>query len=148
MPPKSIRSLLIRSLLGASLGLTLASAPARGQDPNLENKGTPETVLGYVRDAACLMRHPDVVKPTNDCALMCIKEGAAIVIATKKGELYTPIGPEIPDASQREKLMPYVAKYVRAKGRVFERGGMKAIAIDTIEVVPDDAKDSAQAGHD
>jgi hypothetical protein len=131
----------IRSLFAASLVLMLAGVPAHGQDPNKENKGTSATVLGYVRDAACLMRHPDVTKPTNDCALMCIKEGAAIVIATKDGELYTPIGPEIPDTSQREKLMPYVAKYVRAKGRVFERGGMRTIAIEQIDVVPDDTKD-------
>jgi hypothetical protein len=32
--------------------------------------------------------------------------------------------------------MPYVAKYVRATGRVFERGGMKAIAIDEIRIEP------------
>lgn len=135
----------LRSLL---LVVTLATVPVHGQDPNKENKGTPATVLGYVRDAACLMRHPDVTKPTNDCALMCIKEGAAIVIATKDGEMYTPIGAEIPDKSQRERLMPYVAKYVRAKGQVFERGGMKAISIEQIDVVPDDTKDSAKPGHE
>jgi hypothetical protein len=135
--------------LRSLLVLTLAVVPIYGgQDPDKENKGAPATVHGYVRDAACLMRHPDVIKPTNDCALMCIKEGAAIVIATKEGDLYTPIGPEIPDKSQRERLMPYVAKYVRAKGRVFERSGMKTISIEQIDVVPDDAKEPAAPGHE
>jgi hypothetical protein len=146
MLPTPIRSLPLRSVAVAAIGLALAIAPARGQDPDKENKGTPATVLGYVRDAACLMRHPDVTKPANDCALMCIQQGAAIVIATKEGDLYTPIATAIPDSSQREKLMPYVAKYVRATGRVFERGGMKAIAIDEIRVEPDDAKGAA-GGH-
>ena len=146
MSPIPIRSLPLRSVTGAALGLALAIAPAHGQDPDKENKGAPATVLGYVRDAACLMRHPDVTKPANDCALMCIQQGAAIVIATKEGDLYTPIAKEIPDSSQREKLMPFVAKYVRATGRVFERGGMKAIAIDEIRVEPDDAKGTA-VGH-
>ena len=132
-------SLLRRAFLVPSLAGMLAVVPAHAPDPKLENPGAPATVLGYVRDAACLMRHPDVTKPANDCALMCIKQGATIVIATKAGDLYTPIATEIPDSSQREKLMPYVAKYVRAQGRVFERGGMKTIAIERIEVVPDDA---------
>jgi hypothetical protein len=136
-----MRSLPIHAVACAGLLVALALAPAHGQDPNHENKGTPATVLGYVRDAACLMRHPDVTKPANDCALMCIKQGAAIVIATKGGDLYTPIATEIPDSSQREKLMPFVAKYVRATGRTFERGGMKTIAIEQIDVVADDAKE-------
>ncbi len=69
------RSLIVRSILGAGFGVfvTIVSASGQDPDPKLKNKGTPETVLGYVRDVGCLMRHPDVLKPTNDCAVMCAK---------------------------------------------------------------------------
>ena len=125
--------------LAASLAFAIAIASASGQDPDpkLENKGTPATVLGYVRDVGCLMRHPDVLKPNNDCAVMCAKAGAPLVIAAKDGALYTPISPTIPDSSQRAKLMPLVGKYVRVRGRLFDRAGMKAIAIENIEPAAD-----------
>ncbi len=133
------RSLIVRSILAAGFGLFVSIVSASGQDPDpkLENKGTPETVLGYVRDVGCLMRHPDVLKPTNDCAVMCAKAGSPLVIAAKNGTLYTPISSAIPDSSQRPRLMPLVGKYVRVRGRVFERAGMKAIAIEQIEAVAD-----------
>src|SRR5262249_22000353 len=108
-------------------------------DPKLENKGTPATVLGYVRDVGCLMRHPDVLKPNNDCALMCAKAGSPLVIAAKDGTLYTPISPTIPDTNMRPKLMSLFGKYVRATGRVFERAGMKSLAIDKLEAVSETA---------
>jgi hypothetical protein len=123
----------------AALFLAIGSVSAAGQDPDpkLENKGTPITVLGYVRDIGCLMRHPDVLKPTNDCAIMCAKAGSPLVVAAKDGTLYLTISPTIPDSSQHARLMPYVGKYVRARGRVFERAGIKAIAIDQIENAAD-----------
>jgi hypothetical protein len=112
---------------------------AQDPDPKLENKGTPATVLGYVRDICCLMRHPDVLKPVNDCAVMCAKAGSPLVVAAKDGALYLTISPAIPDSAQHTRLMPYVGQYVRARGRVFERAGVKAIAIDQIEKVDEQA---------
>ncbi|HEX6496977.1 MAG TPA: hypothetical protein VF018_15905 [Acidobacteriaceae bacterium] len=38
----------------------------------------------------------------------------------------------MPDPSQRQLLMPYIGKYVRASGEVFERNGTRAIAIKDI----------------
>jgi hypothetical protein len=43
----------------------------------------------------------------------------------------------MPDYSQREKLMPFVGKYVRATGIAFERKGMRAIVISEIAEVKD-----------
>ena len=120
-------------VLAASVFWTFLALPVLAQDPMLENKGKATTICGYVRDAACLMRHPDVLRPNNDCALMCARAGSPLVIATRRGELYLPISPAIPDQSQREKLLPYVGKYVRVSGRVFERSGLRSIAIKHIE---------------
>jgi Metallopeptidase family M24 len=43
-----------------------------------------------------------------------------------------PISDSMPDKSQRERLLPFVGKYVRATGHVFERGGARAIALETV----------------
>jgi Xaa-Pro aminopeptidase len=44
----------------------------------------------------------------------------------------SPISDSMPDKIQRERLLPFVGKYVRATGHVFERGGSRAIALETI----------------
>ena len=122
-----------RILLAVILSFPLLTIRAWGQDPALENKGREQTIAGYVRDVACLMRHPDVLQPSNDCAVMCARAGLPLVIASRTGELYLPISSTIPDQSLKERLIPFVGKYVRARGRVFQRSGMQAIAIEQIE---------------
>jgi hypothetical protein len=118
-----------------ALQITLVrTARAQDVDANKENKGKTTTIHGYVRDVACLMRHPDALNPTNECALECAKGGSPIFIVTKDGALYLPISGTLPDTSQQERLMPYVGKYVEAKGLVFERSGLKAIDVHDIHI--------------
>jgi hypothetical protein len=66
------------------------------------------------------------------CALACARSGSPLIILTKAGDIYFPITDKMPDASQRQRLMPFVGKYVRASGQVFERNGTRAIAISEI----------------
>jgi hypothetical protein len=112
----------------------VSTARTQVVDPAKENKGKPVTIHGYARDVACLMRHPDALKPTNECALECARTGSPIFIVTKDGALYLPISGTLPDTSQQKRLMPFVGKYVEASGQVFERAGLKAIDIHDIHV--------------
>jgi hypothetical protein len=66
------------------------------------------------------------------CLRACAKAGSPLVILTKDGGLYMPISDKMPDTDQRQKLMPYLGKYVRASGTVYERKGTHAIAISEI----------------
>lgn len=43
----------------------------------------------------------------------------------------------MPDADQRRKLMPFLGKYVRASGTVYERKGTHAIVITDIHELKD-----------
>ncbi|MFZ0955886.1 MAG: hypothetical protein WAN60_06065 [Candidatus Sulfotelmatobacter sp.] len=61
-----------------------------------------------------------------------MRGGSPLVILTKDGHLYFPISAKMPDTDQRQKLMPFVGKYVRASGTVFERMGTRAIVITEI----------------
>jgi hypothetical protein len=101
--------------------------------------GAPGTIVGFVRDTACLLRNKNasVAKDAESrkCIIQCVRAGSPLAILTKSGELYTPLSAQVPDRDERRRLLPYAGKFVRATGRLFERGGTHAISIETIEVV-------------
>jgi len=100
--------------------------------------GKEGSVTGYVRDLACPYRNQskESTKPPDDsCVKACAKAGAPLGIIAEDGTIYNVISHNMPDFDERAKLVPYVAKTVHASGRVFERNGAHAIAIDKIEVV-------------
>jgi hypothetical protein len=93
------------------------------------------TIEGAVRDLACPVQNP-AASATNfslQCTLDCVKHGSPIIILTKTGLIYFPISADMPDSDQREKMMPFVGKYVQATGPVFEHKGTRAIAITQIK---------------
>ena len=71
-----------------------------------------------------------------------MRGGSPISILTEDGSLYLPISDKIPDSSVSTQLLPYAGKYVRASGKLFERGGLHAISIEKIETLskPADSK--------
>ena len=94
------------------------------------------SVVGYLRDAGCVQRFHEVVKPLpNGCLQACVRAGSPLVVLTKKEEVYHPISSDIPDSDIRPKLLPFAGKLVKITGHVYERGGSKAITVEKIEVV-------------
>ena len=94
-----------------------------------------ETIEGLVRDVACPIQNLDN-HPTSmgsKCVQDCVRGGSPLVILTKDDRLYFPISAKMPDTDQRQVLMPFVGKYVRASGIVFERTGTHAIVITEIK---------------
>jgi hypothetical protein len=96
-------------------------------------------VEGLVRDVACpIQNHKSTATNFSmDCALACAKAGSPLIILTKAGEIYFPISDQMPDPSQREKMMPFVGKYVKAVGKVSELNGTRTIAIESIKEMPE-----------
>lgn len=92
------------------------------------------TIEGLVRDIACPIQNLDgnATHLSMKCALACLRAGSPIAVLTKDGDLYLPISDKMPDYSQRQRLMPFVGKYVRVNGIVFERNGTHAIVITDI----------------
>jgi hypothetical protein len=58
-----------------------------------------------------------------------------VPLAAKDDRLYFPISAKMPDTDQRQVLMPFVGKYVRASGIVFEQTGTHAIVITNIKEI-------------
>ena len=90
------------------------------------------TVKGYVLDSACAFTK-GLDKPiSKQCAISCAKAGSQLVILSEDGIIYWPIADSTPSSGQNPKLLPFAGEKVTASGKVYDRGGSKAIVIDKI----------------
>ena len=114
---------------------SLATGPVQDTPKAEASAKEPKAVIeGLVRDAACPLQNPEATAThlSMKCLVECAKKGSPLVILSKDGQLYLPISDQMPDIDQRPKLMPFLGKYVQAKGTVYERKGMHAIVISEI----------------
>ncbi len=96
------------------------------------------TVHGYVLDSACAFTK-NLDKPVSrSCALACARAGSPLVILADDGNLYWPISSATPAAGQNPKLLKFAGERVVASGKVFARGGSRAIVIE--KIAPEAAK--------
>jgi hypothetical protein len=121
--------LAVLLLLGFAGGVALLGADQPDQT----------TVEGLVRDISCPIQNKQATATTFNmkCALECARQGSPLIILTKDGSIYVPISDSMPDSDQRPRLMPFVGKYVKATGKVYERNGTRAIAISQITEMKD-----------
>ena len=91
------------------------------------------TVKGYVLDSACAFTKALKKPVSTECAIACAKAGSPLVILSSAGTIYWPIADTTPASSQNDKLLPFAGKSVTVSGKIFERGGSKAIVISKIE---------------
>jgi type 1 fimbria pilin len=91
------------------------------------------TVKGYVLDSACAFTK-GLSKPiSKQCATACANAGSMLVILAVDGTIYWPIADTTPSSGQNAKLLPFAGDKVVASGKVYERGGSKALVIEKIE---------------
>jgi hypothetical protein len=91
------------------------------------------TVKGYVLDSACAFTK-GLSKPiSKQCATACANAGSMLVILADDGTIYWPIADTTPSSGQNAKLLPFAGHKAVASGKVYERGGSKALVIEKIE---------------
>lgn len=91
------------------------------------------TIKGYVLDSACAFTK-GLSKPiSKQCAVSCANAGSPLVILADDGTIYWPIADTTPSSGQNSKLLPFAGDKVTATGKVYQRGGSKAIVIDKID---------------
>lgn len=91
------------------------------------------TVKGYVLDSACAFTKSLSKPVSKQCAISCAKAGSPLVILAEDGTIYWPIADTTPSRGQNSKLLPFAGEKVTATGKVYDRGGSKAIVIEKIE---------------
>jgi hypothetical protein len=116
------RAALLLPVVGLAL-LSFADTPA-------------VTVKGYVLDSACAFTK-SLDKPiSKECAISCAKAGSPLVILAEDGTIYWPIADTMPSTGQNPKLLPFAGEKVTVTGKIYQRGGSKAIVIDKIAALP------------
>ncbi len=118
----------LRNLVNLALPLLLVVALFAA-----ENSAKSATVKGYVLDSACAFTKGLKKPVSSECAVACAKAGSPLVILSPTGTIYWPIADTTPSNSQNDKLLPYAGKQVTVSGKVYDRGGSKAIVISKIE---------------
>jgi hypothetical protein len=115
------------------------TAKAQNKGDKHTDEGAQTTIEGLVRDISCPIQNKEATATTFNlkCALQCARRGSPLIILAKDGIIYIPISDAMPDKDQRQRLMPFVGKYVKATGKVFEREGTHAIAIEKIAEMKD-----------
>ncbi|HEV2231777.1 MAG TPA: hypothetical protein VGV68_00075 [Terriglobia bacterium] len=94
------------------------------------------TIKGYVIDSACTFVK-NLKKPASpECAVACAKAGSPLVILAESGVIYWPISDAMPATSQNDRLMEFAGKKVSVTGKVYSKGGSRAIVIGKIEAAP------------
>ena len=97
------------------------------------DKPSEVTLHGYIMDSACAFTK-DLRKPVSEqCARQCAQAGSPLIVVSDAGDVYWPISEKTPAEGQNARLMPFAGKRVTVVGRVYARGGSKAIAIDKIQ---------------
>ena len=129
------RSTLFHVLVATAFSVLLICAALARQGTKMDPDAKSITIEGAVRDLACPVQNPvgSATSFSLQCTLDCVKHGSPIIILTKDGLIYFPISKDMPDSGQREKMMPFVGKYVQATGPAFNRNGTRAIAITEIK---------------
>jgi hypothetical protein len=131
---RMIRPLKIGLLAFCGILLAASQSPQTTDMAGARANVSHETIEGLLRDVACPIQNLDN-HPTSmgsKCVRDCVRGGSPLVILTQDGRLYFPISAKMPDTDQRQMLTPFVGKYVRASGIVFERAGTHAIVITEI----------------
>ncbi len=129
------RSMSLEVIFATVLSLLLICPALARQGTKMDPNAKTMTIQGAVRDLACPVQNP-AGTATNfsvRCTLECVRRGSPIIILSNDGFIYFPISADMPDSGQRERMMPFVGKYVQATGAVFERKGTRAIAITEIK---------------
>jgi hypothetical protein len=127
-----------RSTIVGAISLALAwGILAQNKGQSDVDEGTKQTVEGLVRDIACpIQNHKSTSRDFNlQCALDCARQGSPLIILTDDGTIYIPTSEQMPDKSERAKLLPLVGKRVKATGLVYERNGTHSISIVDLIVV-------------
>jgi hypothetical protein len=129
------RSTSFHVLFATALSVVLICSALARQGTKMDPDAKTMTIEGAVRDLACPVQNPAGTATNFDlkCTRDCIRHGSPIIILTQDGLIYFPISANMPDSGQRDKMMPFVGKYVQATGAVFERKGTRAIAIAQIK---------------
>ena len=89
-----------------------------------------QAVQGEVLDMACYMAHEGQGAKHKKCADKCIQGGAPLGLLTKEGQVYLLVEDHASPKPYAQ-IKGWAAEQVRVEGKVYERGGVRAIVVQS-----------------
>ena len=128
-----IVTLFISVLLIFTLGYAQMKMPVQHQHSQIP-EGKEVTITGHVIDPLCYVTMNMVGEKHKKCAVMCAKNGVNLGILEKGTDIIYLAFPE-GHGNPNEKLMAFIEEDVKVTGKLWEKGGLKAIQIQKVEKV-------------
>ena len=101
-----------------------------------QKKGKAVTIVGEVVETQCYITGatgPGKGESHKDCALKCASAGIPLsILEDKTGTVYLAGQSKTAMTGANKMLMEFVAQQVKVTGRIFEKGGLKLLMIDSI----------------
>ncbi len=122
------------ALAVAALGFAFGARPAVAQEMMKMAEGEDVEFTAQVVDLSCKVVYGLTGEEHRMCAQVCADQGIPLVLL-HEGEIYLPVDKAMPGTGANEQLKPHAEQEVKVKGKVIERGGLKTIIIESVEVV-------------
>lgn len=118
-----------RSILGLTMALLVLAAalaaPLTSIARNSKNSATADTtIVGYISDAMCSVKHMSGMGDDQSCTLACVKQGSKFVLADRDHKRVYQL-----DKTGQEKAGDFAGQKVKVTGQVSGR----TIRVTTIE---------------
>lgn len=115
-----MRLTVMTLMIGAMLAFSLA-----GEAQNSNSKaGSETTIVGYIGDGMCGLKHMSGMGDDQNCTLACVKQGSKFVLADRDHKRVYRL-----DQAGQEKARDFAGQKVKVTGRVSGR----SIAVTNIE---------------
>jgi hypothetical protein len=93
-------------------GLALA-APCGAHSDNSATQGTETTIVGYIGDGMCGLKHMDGMGDDKTCTLACVKGGSKFILADRDGKLVYNL-----DKAGQQKAGEFAGQKVKVTGQL------------------------------
>lgn len=110
----------------------LVSTDAPAQEKKKSTKDE-VTIVGEVIDSACYIKNGLKGADHKECAEDCAKAGIPLaILEDKTGNVYFTVASKDMKGTN-EMLVKYAAERVKVTGKIYEKGGVKLLAINMVE---------------
>lgn len=125
-----MRNFVLAVFALAFLALSADPAAAQMQVQDHEEVEFTATVV----DLSCKVVYNLSGEGHRECSQVCADNGIPLGLLSEDGKFYLPVTQAMPGGSANDMLRAHAEHTVTVKGKVFERAGMNAIIIDSVEM--------------
>lgn len=106
---------------------------AKARKISARTEGRIRTIVGEVIDPACYLVNGAHGEGHKECATACAKAGQTLAILERKTNKVYLLLTDHPGRNPNEKVMDYIAQIVTVRGKLYTRGGVTGLMVQSVE---------------